>query len=113
LRRCIDNPELIQVALDVEDSYVGVLWSTILWLKYKELIPEVRERLEKVTIEAVQSRRTDVEMHLSVMDSQLESAEEELDEYHVWAAGKVTVGLRTKIDNIKQARASLVALKDA
>ena len=43
LRRCIDNPELTHAIAEVEDPAAMFLWSAILWLKYKELTPQVQE----------------------------------------------------------------------
>jgi len=43
LRRCIDNPELMEAIKNVANPAGMVLWLAILWLKRKELIPGVRE----------------------------------------------------------------------
>jgi len=60
-RRCIDNPELTGASKNVVNPAVMVLWLVILWLKYKELIPEVWEQLETVTKEVTQGRRADLD----------------------------------------------------
>jgi len=110
--RCIDNPELVEAIKNVDNPAAMVLWLAILWLKYKELIPEVREQLETVTKEVAQGRRrTDLDMYLSVMDSELRKAEDALTQYNTWSTDPAAIALRTKIDNLQQARASLVALK--
>jgi len=112
LRRCIDNPELMEAIKNVDNPAAMVLWLAILWLKHKELIPEVREQLETVTKEVAQGRRrTDLDMYLSVMDSELRKAEDALTQYNTWSTDPAAIALRTKIDNLQQARASLVALK--
>jgi len=112
LRRCIDNPELMEAIKDVGNPAAMVLWLAILWLKYKELIPEVREQLETVTKEVAQGRRrTDLDMYLSVMDSESRKAEDALTQYDALSTDPVAIALRTKIDNLQQARASLVAFK--
>ena len=112
LRRCIDNPELMEAIKDVGNPAAMVLWLAILWLKYKELIPEVREQLETVTKEVAQGRRrSDLDMYLSVMDSELRKAEDALTQYNTWSTDPAAIALRTKIDNLQQARVSLVALK--
>jgi hypothetical protein len=60
LRRCLNSPELTSAISEVGNPAAMVLWLVILWLKYKELIPEVQAQLETVTKEAAQgSRRTD------------------------------------------------------
>jgi len=70
-RRCVDNPELMDVIRNVENPAAMALWLVILWLKYKELIPQVQEQLETATKEVAQSRRkTDLDMYLSVMGSE-------------------------------------------
>ena len=50
-------------------------------------------------------------MYLSVMDSELRKAEDALTEYNTWSTDKAAIALRTKIDNLQQARVSLIALK--
>ena len=113
LRRCVDNSELMDAIRTVENPAAMVLWLAILWLKYKELTPQVREQLEVVTKEVAQSRRkTDLDMYLSVMGSELKKAEDALSQYNTWSTDPAAIALRTKIDNIQQANAALVALKN-
>ena len=112
LRRCLDNPELTTAISEVGNPAAMVLWLAILWLKYKELIPEVREQLETVTKEVAQgSRRTDLDMYLSVMDSELGKATDALTQHNTWSTDPAAVALRTKIDNLQQARVALLTLK--
>jgi len=112
LRRCIDNPELTHAIAEVEDPAAMFLWSAILWLKYKELTPQVQEQLEIITKEVVQGRRrTDLDAYLSMMDSELRKAEDALTQYNTLSTDPAALALRTKIDNLQQARTSLVALK--
>ena len=113
LRRCVDNPELMDVIRGVENPAAMVLWVMILWLNYKELVPQVRERLETITKEVAQGKRkTDLDMYLSVMDSELRKAEDALKQYNTWSTDPTATDLRTKIDNLQHARAALVALKE-
>ena len=112
LKRCIDNPKLMGVIRNVENPAAMVLWLAILWLKYQELTPVVREQLETATREASQGgKKADLNMYLSVMDSELAKAEDTLTRYTTWSIDPVAVALRTKIYNIQQARASLVSFK--
>ena len=112
LRRCIDDPELMKAIANMENPASMVLWLAILWLKYKELIPQVQEQLEMVTKEVAQGRRrTDLDMYLSVMDSELRKAEDALTQYNTWSTDPAALALRTKINNLQQARVSLVTLK--
>jgi len=63
LRRCLDNPELMGIVGDVEEPAAMVLWLAILWLKYNELVPEVREELDAATKAVAQgNRKTDLDM---------------------------------------------------
>ena len=39
LRRWIDNPELMEAIKNISNPVAIVFWLTILWLKYRELIP--------------------------------------------------------------------------
>ena len=69
LRRCLDNPELIDVIKNVECSGAMGFWLRVLWLKYMELIPEVREQLEMVMKEFAQgSRKPNLDTCLLVID---------------------------------------------
>ena len=112
LKRCVDNPELMDAIRNVENSSAMTLWMGILWFKYKELIPRVREQLETATKEVAQGRRrTDLEMYLSGIDKELMDAENALTQYNTWSTDPAAVALRTKIDNLQQARLTLVALK--
>ena len=110
LRRCIDNPDLMDAIAKVENPVAMVLWLAVLWLKYKELIPQVQEQLETVTKEVAQGRRrTDLDMYLSAMDSELGKTEDALTRYDTLSNDPAA--LRTKVDNLRQARTSLLALK--
>ena len=112
LRRCIANPGLMEVIRNVGNPVAMTLWLTILWLRHKELIPQVQEQLETVTKEIAQGRkRADLDMYLSVMDSELRTAEDALTQYNTWSIDPAAIALRTKIDNLQQARIRLVALK--
>jgi len=112
LRRCIDNPELMDAIRNVGYPGAMVNWLAILWLKYKELIPEVQEQLETVTKDVAQGRRrTDVDMYLTVMDSELRKAEGALTQYNTWSTDPAAIALRAKIDKLQQARVALVAIK--
>ena len=113
LRRCIDNPELMDEIKNVGNPAAMVLWLAILWLKYKELIPQVQEQLETFTKEVAQGgKRTGLDMCLSMMDSELKKVEDALEQYNAWSTDPVAVALRTKVDNLQQARVALVGLKE-
>ena len=111
LRRCLDNPELIDAVRSVESPDALGLWLRILWLGCKELNPQVREQLETVTKEFAQGgRKTDLGACLSVMDSELRKAEDTLTQYDSRPTDPAAVNLRTKTDNLQQAKVALVAL---
>jgi len=112
LRRCIDSLELMDAIANVENPAAMVLWLTILWLKYKESIPQVQEQFETVPKEVAQGRRRmDLDMYLSVMDSKLKKAEDALTRYNTWSTDPAALAPRTGIDHLQQARVSLVTLK--
>ena len=77
-----------------------VVLQVILWLKYKESIPEVGKQLETVIKEVAQGRRIDLYMYLSVMDWELRNAEDMLTQYNIWSTDAVTIALRMKGDNL-------------
>ena len=113
LRRCLENPELMDVVTDVEDPAAIVLWLAILWLKYNELIPEVREQLEAATRAVAQGdRKTDLDMYLSIIDAEAGKAEEALKACSTWSTDPIAISLRKKIDNIKQSKEMLSSVKE-
>ena len=108
LRRCLDNAELVQDISNMGNQDAMSLWSAILWLNYSELKPEVQRRLEGVT-KGVQ--RWDFERYLSVIEAEANKAEDELTEFNTRAITPEAAVLRTKIDNLKEAKDSLMALR--
>lgn len=112
LRRCIDNPELTHAIRSMENPTATTLWFVILWLKYKELIPEVQEQLDEITRETVQDDGgADLDICLSVMNSELEKAQSALVYHGAWSTEPAAKSLRVKINNIQQAKTTLVNLK--
>ena len=110
LKRCLDNPELTDVILGIADPAVVVAWLKILWLKYGELAPGVRGKLETATKETAQTRKSALDVCLSVVDSELKKVEAVLEEDDT---SSVDLGSTTdtKVDNLRQARAALLVLK--
>ena len=114
--------ELVKVISNMGNPGAVTLWSTILWLKYGELVLEVREWLEA---SAKDAQREDVDKYLSVIESELEEAEKGLEEFEKEleeAEGesmvydisstpdqKVIV-LRAKVDSLKGAKYFLKSL---
>ena len=112
LKKCIDNPGLMDEIRDVADPTAMALWMRILWLKYKELTPAVQRQLERVTKDVAQGRRrAELDAHQAAIDSELTTAENALTQYTTWSADPVAVALRTKIENLQHAKHALVALK--
>ena len=113
LRRCINNPDLIDVIKYMDNQAASFLWLEILWLKYGELIPQVRVKLEEFTKEIGQGRRrTDLGKYPPKLDSELGEVERALMQYNTWSADPAAVTLRTKIENLQEARSTLGNIKD-
>jgi len=113
LRRCLENPELMDAVAEVDEPAAMVLWLAILWLKYNELIPEVREQLEAATRSVAQgNRKTDLDMYLSIIDTEARKAEEVLKTHDTWSTDPAAIALRKKIDNIKQSKEMLSSVKE-
>lgn len=113
LRRCIDNPELMDVIGNVEEPAAVILWLVILWLKYNGLIPEVREQLEAETRVVSQgNKKMDLDMYLSIIDVETRKAEEVLKAYNTWSTDSAVVVLREKADNTKQLKEVLSLAKE-
>ena len=105
------HPELMEAIKNISNLAMMVLCLAIVWLKYKELIPQVQEQLEMVTKEVAQGRRRlDLDMYLLVMDQELRKAEDVLAQYNTWSTDPVAITLQTKINNLQQARVSSVSL---
>ena len=112
LKRCIDNPSLMDEIRDVADPTAMALWMRILWLKYKELTPAVQRQLERVTKDVAQGRRrAELDAHRAAIDSELTKAEDALTQYTTWSVDPVAVALKIKIKNLQHAKHALVALK--
>ena len=111
LKRCIDNLELMEEIKRTGNPIAMTLWPTILWLKYKELMPGVREQLETITKEAAWDGGTDLDMYLSAIDAELRRAEDASSQYVPWPTDPQAIALRRKIANLQQAKDSLTAIK--
>lgn len=101
-RRCIDNPELMRGIKDTEDPALMTLWLKILWLKYTELIPQVREQLETTSREvAHDKRKADLDVCLSVINVELRKVRSRTASPDI---------IRAKLRDLTQAKDSLTAL---
>ena len=94
-------PHLTDAISKVRNPAAIVLWLAILWLKYKELIPEVRKQLEMATKEVTQSGGGDLDMYLHRTGVKLESS------YHPSSADPAAVALRMEVYNLQQAKGPL------
>ena len=102
---------LIDTVRNVENPVALGLWLEILWSRYGELLPEVRDRLETVTKEVARGgRRIDLERCQKALESEFGKAEGALIQFSTWDTGPTSVALRKKIENLQQARTSLLAL---
>ena len=112
LKKCVNNPDLIDAISKVKNPAALVHWLTILWLRHKELTTRVQQQLQRVTKEVAQSRRrADLERCFSAVESESKKAEHALTKYSTWSNDPAAVVLREKIDNLQQAKVSLGALK--
>lgn len=111
LRRCLDNPDLMDAIRDVDAPPAMVLWLAMLRLNYTELIPAVREQLEASTKELIRgSRKTDLDMYLSVVEAESKKAEGKLKEHNMWSTDSAATALRKKIDRLKQTKGMLSSI---
>jgi len=111
LKMCIDNLELMEEIKNSGNPVAMTLWPTILWSKYKELTPGVREQLETITKEAARDGGTDLDIYLSAMDTETRRAEDASNQYEPWSTDPAAVALRRKIGNLQQAKDTLAAIK--
>ena len=110
LKRCLDKPELTDAIAEVGGPGAVVAWLKILWLKYGDLIPEVRERLATATKRIAQNGGVGLDEHLSVVDSELKNARDALAQHDTDSVVPAALALRMKIDSLRQAGAALLAL---
>ena len=109
LKKCMDNPELID---GIKDVAAAALWLKILWLKHGELKPEVKRQLETFTKGLAQGRRRpDLEGCYSAVDSELKMAEEELTRHSTTSQNPIAVALRAKVENLRRAHTTLANIK--
>ncbi|KAF9785310.1 hypothetical protein BJ322DRAFT_823820 [Thelephora terrestris] len=108
LKRCLDNTELLGAISNMGNPDAMSLWSLVLWLRYAELKPEVQVQLKEVT-KGVQ--KWDFERYLEAIEMEASKAENELTEYNPWTTDPGAGVLKTKIDNLRVAKESLMALK--
>ena len=119
LRRCINNPELMDVIREMGNPVTMALWFTVLWYKYKELVPCVQEQLGAVAEQVARGGGVDLNMCLSVIDSELERAKGTLDQLAEYnrafstpaCSSPVPTHLEERVRKLQQASASLAALK--
>jgi len=113
LRKCVNNPELIQAIRNTEHQTPMLNWLPILWLKYRELEPHIRVELEAFTGEMSRGRkRTVLSTCQSTVETELEKTERALTRYPTWSSDPIAVTLKKKIENLEQAKVSLLAFKN-
>ena len=119
LRVCINNPDLMDEVRNVANPRATVLWVEILWFKYDELIPEVRERLEAVTMDIARNERgthlgtsqSHIGKYLSNTNSELKKAEDALRRCASSPADPGTVTLRERVGMLQRASRDLDSIR--
>ena len=120
LGRCINNRQLMKVIMDLGNPDIVALWFAILGYKYKELVPGVQEQLGAGVVAVAQGGGADLDICLSVIDSELERANGGLDRERLYR-GAVSRsaepesakkhGFREEVEQLQRAKSTLVALK--
>ena len=108
LRRCLDNPELINAVPNAGNPAARNFWLAILWSKYELLTPDVREKLATTTSKV---SKTDLETCLSVLELELKKIEQALLKYNTWSKEAPAVALREKKSRLERAKESLMGFK--
>jgi hypothetical protein len=112
LRRCLDNPDLVDAILKLGNPGATVLWLTILWLKHPELTPEARERLEKATRQGARDAgKGGLDKYLARVRSESKKVQEERTNYSTFSKEPRAIALQKKIDGFKKAEEQLVAIR--
>ena len=112
LRKCLDNPELMDAIKNTGNAAATSVWLKILWLKYGELVPGVQKRLETATKAIAQGRRrTDLDGCSTAVESELRKAEQALTRFNTFSQEPAALALKKKIDNLERAKNTLANLK--
>jgi len=117
LRRCLDNPELMDAIKNVDNPVGITLWLEILWSKYVGLLPTVREQLVTVTKEIARNEagldasRSHIERYMSNISSESRKAKEELKRHVIPPTDPVAAALVKKVENLQQAVSALGAIR--
>ena len=86
LRKCLNNPKLIDVILEVGNPAAGVHYLTILWLKFDQLTTDVQGKISRAGIDSC----------LSAVESKLKKPEIALLQYTSFNPDKTLVRRRWK-----------------
>lgn len=113
LRVAINDSDLMDGVRNVDNPRAVVLWAEILWFKYGELIPMVREQLETVTKEIAQNERgkSQVDKFLSNANSELRKVEDALGGCTLPPTDPVVIVLRERIGMLQRASQALEAIR--
>ena len=115
----INNLGLIDEVRNVDNPMAVVLLVEILWLKYAELIPGVKEKLEMVTREIAQNEggvdldtsQSYIDKYLSNVGLELKKAESALECYTRQSAEPIAATLREKAGSLQEAMRLLGAIR--
>jgi hypothetical protein len=111
LRRCLNNPELMYAVPEAGNPAAIIIWLKVLWSHYGKLTLEVRKQLELRTKEVVQGGvEVGLDMYILVVEEGLKKAEDSLQEYTTWSIDPAAIALRKKVEELREANASLIAL---
>lgn len=115
----INNLGLMDEVRNVDNPMAVVLLVEILWLKYAELIPGVKEKLEMVTREIAQNEggvdldtsQSYIDKYLSNVGLELKKAESALECYTGQSAEPIAATLREKAGSLQEAMRLLDAIR--
>jgi hypothetical protein len=112
--RYIDDPEPMDANTNVASPAAIFLWLGILWLKYRELIPQVRNSwrlLRRRSLKVAERQASVCVISHSVVGSGLGKAEAALEQDNTRSTHPAAIALGTRVNNFQQAMVSLVILR--
>jgi len=109
--RCLRNPDILP-CLKGTNREMSILWVLIQWANYFHLTEDVKTRLESATLEVwARGRRGDPAAFVSTVSKEISRLDREIQAHDQGSFGARVVTLRTRLEDLQEARKRLVKVK--
>jgi hypothetical protein len=110
-RRCLQNPAILPY-LKGANQGMSILWVLIQWVNVFHLSEDIKAQLESTTAEAwARGRRGDPAAFISTMDKEMARLEGEIQTHDPWSFETRVEELRSRLEELQEARGRLVKIK--